>query len=87
MFKNSLLGSLISLLWLNSSPYFSILKRAPGVASRGLGGKYFLTVPSSVKNSKLVAIQEGKLKSVNLSGNSCCSADLAKKIKKLTSVS
>lgn len=53
----------------------------------GLGGKYFLTVPSSVKNSKLVAIQEGKLKSVNLSGYSCSSANLAEKIKKLRSVS
>lgn len=89
MFTNSLLGRFISLLWLNSSPYFLLLKKvlaAPGIYE-GAWRQVFLTVPSSEKNSKSAAVQEGKLKAVNLTGFSCCSANLADKIKKLRFVS
>ncbi|KAM6096471.1 sodium-coupled neutral amino acid symporter 2 isoform 2-T2 [Chlamydotis macqueenii] len=62
MFANSSLGRFISLLWLNSSPFFPLLKKVPGVANtwEGAWRQAFLTVPSSEKNSKSIALQEGK---------------------------
>lgn len=77
LFTNSLLRKLISLLWLNSSPYFQLPKKVPGVSNpyKGTWRQMFLIVPSSENNSKLVAVQVGKFKAVNLTGYSCCSAN------------